>query len=163
MKFATFALIAALTPSLASAATLVYKIDLKQSQMDEITAFGICGLPERIVMDAKKDLPTEVIYQTQAQRRQHVKIQYIQATSGSIQGGELEEPYLGKYRERVALVNVDSGNGYPGGVFQRIEVTTYGSTAAPKAFIVTAELLNYRGSAELAEGSICTGYAYALQ
>ena len=157
----TLVLAALLLPQFAAAAELTYKTDIENSKMDSITAFDICGLPEEIKMDSRADLPTLVI-QARATDPRQLKIQTIQASRGSIQEGA-EEPYTGEYRERVALVQLLAyAPYYKGGVFERVQVTTYGSTAAPKAFVVDVELLNYRESAELAEGSICTGYAYRL-
>lgn len=161
MKLAAFALLA-LIPSFASAATLTYKIDLAHSKMDETTAFDMCGLPKEISLDAREDLATVVIQKTQAIYDKNLKIQTIQANGGSMSGGGLVEPYTGAYRTRVALVS-QTGIGYAFGVFKRLEVTTYGSTAAPKAFEVNMEILNYRESAELGEDSMCAPFSYVLQ
>jgi hypothetical protein len=153
---------AAFFPLLATATELNYQIDLEHSKMDAITAFDICGLPKEIKMDSREDLPSLVI-KTVAGRGPQAKIQFIQATSGGVSGGNLTEVYSGDYRTRVALVNLPSYAGaYRGGVYQRVEISTYGSTKAPKSFTVDTELLNYRESAELAEDSVCTGYAYRL-
>ncbi len=163
MKLCSLVL-ATLLPAFASAAQLTYQIDLAQSKMDEIMAFDICGLPQEIKMDAKEDLPTVVIKRTHALNPSQLSINYIQRTSGSISGGGLVEPYVGAYRTRVALVHsLEYSEAYKGGVYYRAQVTTYGSVTAPKSFIVTSDLLNYLESAELAEGSLCTNYAYRLK
>jgi hypothetical protein len=161
MKLALLALVALATPNLATAATLTYRIDFSHSKIDEDTAFALCGLPKEISLDDREDLPTVVIRRTLAPVARQSEISYIQASSGGISGGDLREPYMGDYRVRVALLKLNS-LGYRGGVYQRVEVVTYGSKQAPKAFTVDVELLNYRESAELAEGSVCTGYAYRL-
>lgn len=163
MKFAAFALIAALVPSLASAATLTYKIDFAKSEIDAETAFEICGLPKFLSMDAKEDLATVVINRTQTTDPGAIRTQYIQATSGAISGGGLQEPYMGDYRVRVGLVSTKAPVYSSSPLVTRVEVVTYGSPKAPKAFTVHTELLNFRDSAEFAESSVCTGYAYRLQ
>ncbi len=164
MKLIALAFTLSLLPSLSSAAQLTYNLDLNQSKMDEITAYDICDLPKQIKMDAREDLATVVIQLTQANDPSQLKIKFIQATSGGVSGGNLVEPYIGDYRVRVALVNSTSySEAYKGGIYNRVEVITYGSTSAPKAFTVDVDLLNYRESAELAEDSICTGYAYRLK
>jgi hypothetical protein len=164
MKLTLFALTLALVPAMASAAQLAYKIDLDRSKMDSITAFDICGLPQEIKLDAREDLATVVINKTQSTNPKQIKIEFIQASDGGIIGGDLREPYMGDYRDRVAIVrSTEFSEAYKGGVFNRVEVITYGSPSAPKAFTVDVELLNYRESAELAEGSVCTGYAYRLR
>lgn len=162
MKLIFIPLIALILPFFASAQQLTYKIDLKQSNMDESTAFDLCVLPKEIKMDAKEDLATVVINKTYSSSYKQ-KIQFIESTTGgSISGGDLKEPYMGDYRIRVALLNLAIPS-YPGGVYYRVEITTFGSKQAPKAFTVSNEALNYQGSAELAEDSACTGYAYRLQ
>ncbi|RYZ98438.1 MAG: hypothetical protein EOP11_20685 [Proteobacteria bacterium] len=149
-------------PIFASAAELTYQIDLDHSKMDAITAFDICGLPKEIKLDSRADLPT-VMIQKLSLKAEAPKIQFIQASNGGISGGDLTELYSGDYRVRVALVNLPgTAKAYRGGVFQRVEITTYGSKQAPKSFTVDVDLLNYRESAELAEDSVCTGYAYRL-
>ena len=162
MKSITLAFTVFLLPLFASATQLTYTLDLKQSNMDEITAYDICGLPSEFKMDAQADLATVVIQKALATSPNQVEIKFIQATSGGWTGGGLIEPYTGDYRVRVGLVNTKS-EAYRGGIYNRVEVTTFGSTAAPKAFLVDVELLNYRESAELAEDSVCTGYAYRLK
>lgn len=154
---------AALLPLAATASTLTYKLDLARSNMDEITAYDICGLPKEFRMDSRADLATEVIQKVFAGGYQKTKIQMIQATSGSLIGGDNGNPYEGDYRVRVALVNLpDTSGAYKGGVVYRVEINTFGSTAAPKGFTVDTDLLNYRESAELGEDSACTGYKYYL-
>lgn len=162
MKFSTFVIAALFLPFVASAATLTYEIDLAKSQMSEIAAFDICGLPKEITLDAREDLPTVVMNKTLVSESGKLKTQTIQATKGSVVGGGLEDPYLGDYRVRVAIAQVES-EAYRFGIFSRVEVTTYGPTHAPKAFVVNVDALNYLESAELAEGSVCTGYAYRLK
>jgi len=151
-----------LTANLAVAANLVYEIDLVQSKVNDDIAFNICGLPKEIKMDARHDLATVVIQTTQSMNPKDLEITTIQSTKGSVAGGGLNEPYMGDYRVRVAIVRLKDPN-YPSGIYNRVEVRTYGSTAAPKAFIVDVELLNYRESAELAENSVCSGFAYKLK
>jgi hypothetical protein len=157
-------LLAALSPSLASAATLTYEIDLAKSKMDSETAFELCGLPKIMQMDSKEDLATFVIKKTQVVDPKKIEITTIQKNGGSMMGGGIEAPYTGDYRTRVAITKTPGFEGaYPAGIYKRIEVVTYGSPAAPAAFTVDASLLNYRESAELAEDSICSGYAYRLR
>lgn len=157
----TLALTAALAPTFASAKELVYRIDYAQSKIDQDTAENVCDIPTEIRMDSKADLATVVLNKAYANTIRAPKIQTIQATKGGIVGGDLKEPYMGDYRTRVALVHEHYN--YPSDVVSRVEVITYGSPAAPKAFTVDAEILNYRESAEVMEGSICTGLAYKLQ
>lgn len=164
MKLIAALALTALAPSLASAATLTYKIDLAKSKMDQDVAHSLCGLPETIVMDAKEDLATVVIKKTQTNDPKKIEIQTIQANGGSISGGGLEAPYMGDYRTRVSITKIPGhADAYKHGIYNRVEVVTYGSPAAPAAFTVDVQVLNYRESAELAEGSICTGFAYRLQ
>jgi hypothetical protein len=125
--------------------------------MDETTAFDICAFPKEITMDAKEDLPTVVIRKTEADV---LALNFIQSSSGSAIGGD-EEPYNGDYRTRVAIVKQSYG-GYPQGVYSRIEITTFGSKSAPKAFKMDYEILSHRESAEVGESSVCTGIAYKL-
>ncbi|RZA02211.1 MAG: hypothetical protein EOP11_16865 [Proteobacteria bacterium] len=158
----TILLCAAFFPLLASASDLTYRIDLDHSKMDAITAFDICGLPKEIKLDAREDLATVVIKELSG-KAAAPKIQFIQATSGAMSGGGLTELYSGNYRTRVALVNLPATAGaYRGGVYERVELNTFGSPKAPKSFTVDKEPLNYRESAELGEDSVCTGIAYFL-
>jgi hypothetical protein len=142
----------------AQAATLTYDIDFSKSKdLDRDTVEGMCGIPLVIQMDAKEDLATVVAKRVLGGG----DIQKIEASSGSLAGAA--EPYNGDYRTRVSIVKSDGGGYYKLGVFKRLEVTTYGSTSAPKAFEVAVELLNHRNSAELGEDMACANLAYKLR
>jgi hypothetical protein len=152
----TFSLLQA--APLAQAATLTYDIDFaKNSSLDRDTVEGMCGIPLVIQMDAKEDLASVVAKRVLGGG----DITKIEASSGSLAGAA--EPYNGNYRTRVSIVKSDGGGYYKLGVFKRLEVTTYGSTSAPKAFEVAVELLNHRNSAELGEDMACANLAYKLR
>ena len=161
MKLPSLMLLAALLPGMASAATLNYELDRGKSNLDEDT-IAMCALPDGISMDSKEDLATVVMKKLIAS---NIEITKIQASGGSMSGGGIEAPYTGDYRVRVSITKIPpiARSIYPLGIYQRVEVTTFGSPAAPAAFTVTRELLNYRESAELGEDSICTNFSYRLK
>ncbi|MCB0411654.1 MAG: hypothetical protein KDD22_03965 [Bdellovibrionales bacterium] len=158
--------VAVLLSSAAGAKTLTYSLDVER--YPEILNYienGLCGIPRIFQMDSKQDLATEVIKNSSLLDAK-LTLQTIQASKGWIRGGGLKEPYIGDYRTRVTLVtdkSPDTVEAYKFGVVQRVEIITYGRTDAPKAFEFKATLLNYRESAELAEGSICNEFSYVLK
>lgn len=81
-------------------------------------------------------------------------VKQIESSKGSISGGG---GLQGDYLTRVYIVKSDVGSAYPMGVYQNVTVTQFGKRGSNelKGLEVEVELLNYRNSAELAEGQIC--------
>ena len=153
--------LAVLISNTAYAATLTYEFDFeKQPDISRETIEDLCGLPLTMTFDDKQDIPQLVTLKTQHADPKTAKIQWIEKSVGGISGGDLKEPYQGDYVRRVAIVRLPGDGGYKEGIYNRVEVTTYGSAKAPKAFEVESDLLNYRQSAELAEASACSRLAY---
>lgn len=140
-----------------SAATLEYRADFSMMSDTDATALDICGFPQVFVMSADKPLAPTFINELFVS---DFEIKNIQATEGSISGGA---GYVGDYREKVYIVNHEAGGHYSPAVYYRVQITTYGSTAAPHGFVASSELLNHRDSAELAEGNFCGEVYYKLK
>ncbi|MCJ8278348.1 MAG: hypothetical protein HRT44_14080 [Bdellovibrionales bacterium] len=145
----------------AFALELVYLPDFSQMPEQDINSLDICGYPAEFKMDASLPIGPTFIKQL---FWGDVSSERIQANGGSVSGGNLAPAFSGDYRTKVYIVKQSfEGTGYTSGVYNRVEVNTYGSTAAPSGMTVSTELLNYRESAELAEGSDCGTIYYKLQ
>ena len=160
MKALIFAVLAGMGFS-ASADTLTYVVDLGKmaERGHDVTSLDICGFDLQFTMDAADPIgPTfinQYFYGEVTQRR-------IQNTTGAISGGGLEPEYSGDYREKVYIVDQVIEGAYEPAIVSRVQVNTYGSTAAPSGMIVNVQLLNHHYSAELAEGSNCGDIYYKL-
>lgn len=163
MKFLSFLAFSVLTYQ-ASATTLVYDADLSQTPDLDPTTFEVCMMPMTFQIDSRDDLAITFTQKALKSGAKSVQIKTIESSVGSIGGGDLKEPYLGDYRTRVEIIRTEEdARAYPEGVYKRVEIVTYGSTSAPKAFQVHTQLLNYLDSAELAEEMACPAVSYKLR
>lgn len=64
---------------------------------------------------------------------------------------------------RTYLVKQAPWGSYPAGVYTRLAIVQTGLGAKRIGFSVSRELLNYRDSAELQEGSVCDDLSYVLK
>lgn len=147
-----------LTGTSAFAVNLTYKADYSQMDLDA-TSLDICGYPTEFTMDASAPISTTFIDQMFFG---DVGMERIQATDGGVAGNP-GSAYNGDYRVKVYIVKQTIEGVYEPGIFFRVQVTTYGSKSAPSGMVVNNEILNYRHSAELAEGSFCGDVYYKLQ
>ena len=161
MKKTLIALVVLMTSSWAFANTLVYNVDYSQMKNMDETSLDICGYPQQVKMDAA--LPIGPTFISQIYSYGKVTTERIQATKGSVGGGNLAPAFSGDYREKVYIVKQVIEGAYKPGIYNRVQVNTYGSTAAPSGVIVNTELLNHRYSAELTEGAYCGDIYYKLQ
>jgi len=159
MKFMFFMICAIFAVS-ANAKTLTYEADT--TQLEDANSLDICGYPTEFKMDQKAPIGPTFI--EKALFTQSVGIENIQATEGSIVGGDAPEAFTGDYRDKVYLVKqVVEGSMYTPAIYYRVEIRTYGSTAEPSGFVVNKELLNHKYSAELTEGEGCGNIYYKLK
>lgn len=170
MKNTLIAIALALTSTTVFAEALVYKVDLQVTQPndpsdpnDAVTLENLerCGYPQEFKIDSQASLTREflkVLFKDAKYSSEN-----IQSTKGALSGGDLAEAYSGEYREKVFIVkNEFNGTAYSPGVYYRVDLTTFGSTTKPSGFKTSSELLNYRHSAELAEGMGCGHVHYKL-
>ena len=83
------------------------------------------------------------------------EIQKTQMTSTS-------RDFSGSVLTRVFIVNQTGFSNYPSGIYTRMEITQLGTGSNRVGFTISREALNYRESAELAEGSECNQLTYKL-
>lgn len=159
IKHMTIVLLVSTVASTAFSKQLTYKADFAAMTQMDSTSLDICGYPETFSLDASTAIGPAFI--SELFTWGEISTTRIQATDGALSGAPAN--YNGDYREKVYLVKQVLEGGYEPGIYNRVEMTTYGSTAAPTGFVVSIELLNHRYSAELAEGAFCGNIYYKLQ
>lgn len=150
-----FALLALLASVPAFAQTQTFEVDFSRlpEGMDRETVEAMCDTS--FTLDSTQDLAKTFI----AQKYGNPKAELIEKSRGSISGAD-KDAFNGDYLTRVFIVKQDGIGAYPYGIYYAVTITQYGEDAARKGFELNTNLLNYRGSAELAEDFACENLSF---
>lgn len=144
-----FVLLALLSTGIVQAAEQRFVLDLKKVPAEDRGMVEMLCTPEYRV-DSAADLAIVVVKELVGYGG---KIQEIEKTRSTDGRAILTRTYIAK---RAPL------EGYPYGVYWRVAVSQKGTGANRSEFTLNSELLNYRDSAEIGEGSVCDNLTYVI-